>query len=198
MKKIYEGKAKTLFTTSNPEELICLFKDSVTAGNGLKKDEITGKGELNNKITELIFQYLEKKGIETHFIRRISEHEQLLKKLTIIPLEVIVRNVSAGHFSSRYDVKEGFEFKNPVFELSYKRDDLGDPLLNEDHAVALEIITKKEFEFIKNQALIINDLLIALFLKIKIKLVDFKLEFGKLPNGQIILADEFSPDNSRL
>ncbi len=198
MKKLYDGKAKTLFATNNENELICYFKDSVTAGNGLKKDTIQGKGALNNKITEFVFKYLEDNNIKTHFIRRISEYEQLIKKVTIIPLEVIIRNIAAGHFCSRYGVKEGEKLSQPIFELSYKRDDLGDPLLNNDHAIALNIATKKELEEIKNMSLKINDLLIDMFKKMNIVLVDFKLEFGKLANGKIILADEFSPDNSRL
>ena len=198
MKKLYDGKAKTLFTTNNPNELICYFKDDVTAGNGLKKDIINGKGALNNKITEFVFKYLEEHNIKTHFIRRISEYEQLIKKVKIIPLEVIIRNIAAGHFCSRYGVQEGTKLSQPIFELSYKRDDLGDPLLNDDHVIALNIATKLELEMIKNISLKINNILIKMFKKINIVLVDFKLEFGKFENGEIILADEFSPDNSRL
>ena len=198
MKKLYEGKAKTLFSTENHNEIICYFKDSVTSGNGIKKDEIIGKGTLNNKITELIFKYLENNNIKTHFIRRISDYEQLLRKVSIIPLEIIIRNITAGSFCKRYGVEEGIHLKQPIFELSYKNDDLGDPLMNMDHAIALNIISKNEFPDIKNMSFRINNLLIELFEKINIILVDFKLEFGKLPNGTIILADEFSPDNSRL
>lgn len=198
MQKLYEGKAKTIYAAPNADELIVYFKDSATAGNGVKKAEIQNKGVLNNTITDLIFEYLQKFGIKTHYIKKLSDREQLVKKVEIIPLEVIVRNISAGSFAKRYGVKEGIVFQFPTFEVSYKRDDLGDPLLAEDHAIALGIVNRREFEILRNESYKINTLLQTLFDKAGITLVDFKLEFGKLPSGQIILADEFSPDNSRL
>lgn len=198
MQKLYEGKAKTIFQAPNADELIVYFKDSATAGNGAKKAEIKNKGILNNTITDLIFQYLIKNGIKTHYVKKLSDREQLVKKVEIIPLEVIVRNISAGSFAKRYGVKEGIVFTHPTFEVSYKKDELGDPLLAKDHAIALNIVTEAEFEKLRSETYKVNDLLKKLFDKANITLVDFKLEFGKLPNGEIVLADEFSPDNSRL
>ena len=197
MKKIYSGKAKDVFE-KNENEVIIYFKDDATAGNGAKHAIIEGKGILNNEITDLIFKHLMSRGIETHFISKLSDREQLVKKVTIIPLEVILRNYSAGSFSKRYGVEEGKKFKEPTFEISYKEDALNDPLLNKDHAIAMEIVDEKEYEAIKSKSKEINKILTSLFEKAGIILVDFKLEFGKDKDGNIILADEFSPDNCRL
>ena len=197
MKKIYSGKAKDVFE-KNENEVVIYFKDDATAGNGAKHAIIEGKGILNNKITDLIFKHLMSKGIETHFISKLSDREQLVKKVTIIPLEVILRNYSAGSFSKRYGVKEGKKFKEPTFEISYKEDALNDPLLNKDHAIAMEIVDEKEYEEIKSKSKEINKILTSLFERAGIILVDFKLEFGKDKDGKIVLADEFSPDNCRL
>lgn len=197
MKKIYSGKAKDIFE-KNENEVVIYFKDDATAGNGAKHAIIEGKGILNNKITDLIFKYLMSKGIETHFISKLSDREQLVKKVTIIPLEVILRNYSAGSFSKRYGVEEGKKFKEPTFEISYKEDALNDPLLNKDHAIAMEIVDEKEYKEIKAKSKEINKILTSLFERAGIILVDFKLEFGKDKDGKIVLADEFSPDNCRL
>lgn len=197
MKKIYSGKAKDIFE-KNENEVVIYFKDDATAGNGAKHAIIEGKGILNNKITDLIFKHLMSKGIETHFISKLSDREQLVKKVTIIPLEVILRNYSAGSFSKRYGVEEGKKFKEPTFEISYKEDALNDPLLNKDHAIAMEIVDEKEYKEIKAKSKEINKILTSLFERAGIILVDFKLEFGKDKDGKIVLADEFSPDNCRL
>ena len=197
MKKIYTGKAKDIFE-KNENEVVMYFKDDATAGNGAKHAIIEGKGVLNNKITDFIFNYLMNNGVKTHFIEKLSDREQLTKKVTIIPLEVIVRNYSAGSFAKRYGVEEGNKFTVPTFEISYKKDELGDPLLNKSHAISLEITNEKDYEYIKEESFKINNLLIDLFDKAGIILVDFKLEFGKTKDGEIVLADEFSPDNCRL
>lgn len=197
MKKIYTGKAKDIFE-KNENEVVMYFKDDATAGNGAKHAIIEGKGVLNNKITDFIFNYLMNNGIKTHFIEKLSDREQLTKKVTIIPLEVIVRNYSAGSFAKRYGVEEGNKFTVPTFEISYKKDELGDPLLNKSHAISLEITNEEDYEYIKEESFKINKLLIDLFDKAGIILVDFKLEFGKTKDGDIVLADEFSPDNCRL
>lgn len=197
MKKIYTGKAKDIFE-KNENEVVMYFKDDATAGNGAKHAIIEGKGVLNNKITDFIFNYLMNNGIKTHFIEKFSDREQLTKKVTIIPLEVIVRNYSAGSFAKRYGVIEGNKFTVPTFEISYKKDELGDPLLNKSHAISLEITNEEDYEYIKEESFKINKLLIDLFDKAGIILVDFKLEFGKTKDGDIVLADEFSPDNCRL
>ena len=198
MKKIYEGKSKDLYLADNQQNIICYYKDNVTANNGGKKDVLNNKGMLNNKITEIVFKFLEKNNISTHFISRISDNEQLVKKTSVIPLEIIIRNIASGSFCRNYDVKEGIKFESPIFEMSYKNDDLHDPLINKDHSIALKIVNESEYKYIKNQALLINSLLQKFFKNINIILVDFKLEFGKLPNNTIILIDEFSPDNCRL
>ena len=198
MKKIYEGKAKEVYETENKDEYIIKYKDTATAGNGEKKEDFEGKGALNLKITTIIFEMLEKANIQTHYIETLSDSEMKVKKVEILPLEVIVRNISAGSFVKRYGVEEGIVFENPTFELSYKNDDLGDPLMCEDHAIALGLITKKEYDYIKEQTLKINSLLKEFFININLKLVDFKIEFGKDKDGNIILADEISPDTCRL
>jgi len=194
---IYEGKAKRIFKTEKEDEVLVYYKDDATAFNGEKKASIASKGILNNTISSIIFKMLKEKGIKTHFVEKISDREQICKKVDIIPLEVIVRNIAAGSMAKRYGVEEGTELKNTVLEISYKNDDLGDPLMNDYHAMALGIVTKEELDYIYDQASKVNKILTEFFLNQDIKLVDFKLEFGKL-NGQILLADEVSPDTCRL
>ena len=184
--QLYEGKAKKVFSTDDPELLIVDYKDDATAFNGLKKGTIQGKGVINNHMSNLLMQRLEKKGIPTHFVKELSERETLVKKVSIVPLEVIIRNISAGSFSKRYGVEEGIVFDAPTIEFSYKNDDLGDPLINEYHALALKLATKDEIE------------LKAIWKHVGVTLVDFKLEFGRLSDGTIVLADEISPDTCRL
>ena len=195
---LYEGTAKKIYSTENENEFVVYYKDDATAFNGEKKAEIASKGILNNKISTIIFEELAKEGIESHFIKNLSDREMLVKKVEILPLEVIVRNITAGSFCKRYGVQEGIVLDTPIFEMSYKNDDLGDPLLNDDHAVALKLATREEIEFLRTQTLKINEIMKKLFLKMDLKLVDFKLEFGKDVNGKIILADEISPDTCRL
>lgn len=198
MEKLYEGKAKEVYLTEKADEYIIRYKDDATAGNGEKKATIAGKGELNLAITTMIFEMLEKNGIKTHYIETINNTDMRVKKVTIMPLEVIVRNITAGSFAKRYGVEEGKALNQPTFELSYKNDDLGDPLMCEDHAIALGVITKEEYDYLREETLKINELLKEFFLKINLKLVDFKIEFGKTDDGQILLADEISPDTCRL
>lgn len=198
MEKIYEGKAKEVYSTENSSEYIIRYKDTATAGNGEKRADILGKGELNLAITTAIFKMLEENRIKTHYVETIDERQMRVKKVEIMPLEVIVRNISAGSFAKRYGVEEGITFETPTFELSYKNDDLGDPLMVEDHAIALGIITKEEYDYLKNETFKINELLKEFFGKINLKLVDFKIEYGKDENGNILLADEISPDTCRL
>ncbi|MDU2383765.1 MAG: phosphoribosylaminoimidazolesuccinocarboxamide synthase [Finegoldia magna] len=198
MEKLYEGKAKEVYLTEKTDEYIIRYKDDATAGNGEKKATIAGKGELNLAITTMIFEMLEKNGIKTHYIETINNTDMRVKKVTIMPLEVIVRNITAGSFAKRYGVEEGKVLNQPTFELSYKNDDLGDPLMCEDHAIALGVITKEEYDYLREETLKINELLKEFFLKINLKLVDFKIEFGKTDDGQILLADEISPDTCRL
>lgn len=198
MEKIYEGKAKEVYSTENSYEYIIRYKDTATAGNGEKRADILGKGELNLAITTAIFKMLEENRIKTHYVETIDERQMRVKKVEIMPLEVIVRNISAGSFAKRYGVEEGITFETPTFELSYKNDDLGDPLMVEDHAIALGIITKEEYDYLKNETFKINELLKEFFGKINLKLVDFKIEYGKDENGNILLADEISPDTCRL
>ena len=195
---LYEGKAKKIFSTENDNEFVVYYKDDATAFNGEKKAEISSKGILNNKISTIMFEELAKEGIESHFIKSLSDREMLVKKVEILPLEVIVRNITAGSFCKRYGVEEGIVLDQPIFEMSYKNDDLGDPLLNDDHAIALKLATKEEIDFLRSQTLKINEIMKKFFLKMDLKLVDFKLEFGKDVNGNIILADEISPDTCRL
>ena len=195
---LYEGKAKKIFSTENDNEFVVYYKDDATAFNGEKKAEIASKGILNNKISTIMFEELAKEGIESHFIKSLSDREMLVKKVEILPLEVIVRNITAGSFCKRYGVEEGIVLDQPIFEMSYKNDEFGDPLLNDDHAVALKLATREEIEFLRAQTLKINEIMKKFFLKMDLKLVDFKLEFGKDVDGNIILADEISPDTCRL
>ena len=195
---LYEGKAKKIFSTENENESVVYYKDDATAFNGEKKAEIASKGILNNKISTIMFEELAKEGIESHFIKSLSDREMLVKKVEILPLEVIVRNITAGSFCKRYGVEEGIILDQPIFEMSYKNDEFGDPLLNDDHAVALKLATREEIEFLRAQTLKINEIMKKFFLKMDLKLVDFKLEFGKDVDGNIILADEISPDTCRL
>ena len=196
--QLYEGKAKKVFATDDPELLIVSYKDDATAFNGLKKGTIVGKGVINNRMSNLLMQRLEKFGIPTHFIKELSDRETLVKKVSIVPLEVIIRNIAAGSFSKRYGVDEGFVFETPTIEFSYKNDELGDPLMDEYHAVAMKLATKEEIETIKKYAFGVNEQLKAFWAECGVTLVDFKLEFGKLSDGTIVLADEISPDTCRL
>lgn len=198
LEQIYEGKAKKVYKTDNPELYIVDYKDDATAFNGLKKGTIAGKGIINNKMSNRLMQMIEQKGVPTHFVRELSERETLVKKVSIVPLEVIVRNIAAGSFSKRYGVDEGMVFEEPVIEFSYKNDALGDPLLNTDHALALKVATRAEIDTIKSYALKVNSILKAFWAECGVTLVDFKLEFGKTTDGSIILADEISPDTCRL
>lgn len=196
--QLYEGKAKKVFKTDDPELLIVDYKDDATAFNGLKKGTIVGKGVINNKMSNLLMQRLEKCGIPTHFVEQLSDRETLVKKVSIVPLEVIVRNIAAGSFSKRYGIEEGVVFDTPTIEFSYKNDELGDPLLAEAHAIALKAATPEELETIKKYAFGVNEQLKAFWKECGVTLVDFKLEFGKLSDGTIVLADEISPDTCRL
>ena len=198
MKMLYEGKAKQIFETEKSDEFMVHFKDDATAFNGLKKDSISGIGQRNNAISSHIFEMLTEKGIRNHFIKKINETDMLVKKVEILPLEVIVRNISAGSMSKRLGLEEGIPFESPVFELCYKSDDLGDPLINEDHAIALKLADRAQLDHIKSETLKINEILIGFFKKAGLKLIDFKLEFGKTADGEVILADEISPDTCRL
>lgn len=197
-KQLYEGKAKKIFETDKPEILLVSYKDDATAFNGIKKGTILGKGIINNKVTNYMMRLLEKAGIPTHYIEEISERETLVKKVSIIPLEVIIRNVSAGSFAKNYGVEEGIIFDEPTIEFSYKNDNLGDPLINSYHAIALKLATKEEIEIIKKYAFKINEEMKKFFISINVKLIDFKLEFGKLADNKIVLADEISPDTCRF
>ena len=197
-KQLYEGKAKKVFATDDPEILIVSYKDDATAFNGLKKGTIVGKGVINNRMSNLLMQHLEKAGIPTHFVEELSDRETLVKKVSIVPLEVIIRNIAAGSFSKRYGVEEGFVFETPTIEFSYKNDELGDPLMDEYHAVAMKLATKEEIETIKKYAFGVNEQLKAFWSECGVILVDFKLEFGRLSDGTIVLADEISPDTCRL
>ncbi len=195
---LYEGKAKQVFETDNPNEVIVRFKDDATAFNAQKKGNVDLKGEMNNSITTLIFEYLNKKGIPTHFIKQLDEREQLVKKVQIIPLEMVVRNYSAGSMAQRLGVAEGIKSPVTIFDLCYKKDELGDPLINDHHAVFLGAATYDELDEMYELTSDINDILIELFAQINIMLVDFKIELGRTPDGKIILADEISPDTCRL
>lgn len=198
LEQIYEGKAKKVYKTDDPELYIVDYKDDATAFNGLKKGTIAGKGIINNQMSNRLMQMIERKGVPTHFVKELSERETLVKKVSIVPLEVIVRNIAAGSFSKRYGVDEGMVFEEPVIEFSYKNDALGDPLLNTDHALALKVATRAEIDTIKSYALQINSILKAFWTECGVTLVDFKLEFGKTADGSVILADEISPDTCRL
>lgn len=199
LEKIYEGKAKILYSTKEKNQLIQYFKDDATAFNNLKKDVISRKGILNNIISEYIMLEMSKNNIPTHFIKRLSEREQLIKKVTIIPLEVIIRNITAGSMAKRLGIEEGLILSGPVFEICYKKDELGDPIINDDHAIkVLQVISTEQLNQIKEYTLKINQILQKIFNNINIKLVDFKIEFGFDDQNKIILADEISPDSCRL
>jgi phosphoribosylaminoimidazole-succinocarboxamide synthase len=196
--QLYEGKAKKIYRTTDDEVVWVSYKDSATAFNGEKKAEIAGKGRLNNEISSILFELLKEKGISSHFVKRVSETEQLVKRVTIIPLEVVVRNIAAGSLSKRTGLPEGEILPKTILEYYYKNDDLGDPLINEDHIDVMNLATKEQLEVISEQALQINEILIPYFAQKNVKLVDFKLEFGVDSNGQLLLADEISPDTCRL
>ena len=196
--QLYEGKAKKVFATEDPQLLIVQYKDDATAFNGLKKGTIVGKGIINNQMSNRLMAMLESEGVPTHFVRELSQRETLVKKVSIVPLEVIVRNIAAGSFSKRYGVEEGVVFDQPTIEFSYKNDELGDPLLNTKHALALKVATPEEIEIIERYSLKINEVLKSCWLSCGVTLVDFKLEFGRLEDGTIVLADEISPDTCRL
>ena len=196
--QLYEGKAKKVFATEREDLLIVSYKDDATAFNGLKKGTIAGKGVINNRMSNYFMRRLESSGVPTHYVEELNDRETVVKRVSIVPLEVIVRNIAAGSFSKRYGVEEGYVFEEPTIEFSYKNDDLGDPLMDEHHALALKLATHKEMETIKKYAFAVNDLLKSFWAKRGIRLVDFKLEFGRLDNGTIILADEISPDTCRL
>ena len=196
--QLYEGKAKKVYRTNDPERLIVDYKDDATAFNGLKKGSISGKGVINNKMSNLLMAKLEKDGIPTHFVEELSDRETLVKRVSIVPLEVIIRNIAAGSFAKRYGVEEGTPLEIPTIEFSYKNDALGDPLINTYHAIALKLATEAEIEKIKKYAFEINRQLQALWKECGVTLVDFKLEFGKTSDGTVVLADEISPDTCRL
>ena len=198
LQQLYEGKAKKVHATEDPNVVIVSYKDDATAFNGQKKGTITGKGAINNRMTNNLMRRLEAAGVPTHYIQELNDRETAVKKVSIIPLEVIVRNISAGSFAKRYGVAEGIVFDQPTFEFSYKNDDLGDPLLNTSHALALKLATKEEIALIRKYTMMVNDLLKGFMKEIGIDLVDFKLEFGKTSDGTIVLADEISPDTCRL
>ena len=196
--QLYEGKAKKVFATDDPELLIVSYKDDATAFNGLKKGTIAGKGIINNQMSNRLMLLLEKQAIPTHFVRELNARETLVKKVRIVPLEVIVRNIAAGSFSKHYGVEEGVVFDKPTIEFSYKNDALGDPLLNFHHALALKVATYRELQTIERYAMRINGILQEFWAACGVTLVDFKMEFGKLADGSIVLADEISPDTCRL
>lgn len=196
--QLYEGKAKKVYATNDENLVIVSYKDDATAFNGLKKGTISGKGVINNRMSNMLMQMLEKNGVPTHFVEELSERDTVVKKVSIVPLEVIIRNISAGSFAKRYGVDEGIVFDEPTIEFSYKNDALGDPLINEYHARALKLATREEIETIKSMAFKVNELLKERFAKMNITLVDFKLEFGRLKDGTIVLADEISPDTCRF
>lgn len=196
--QLYEGKAKKVFATEDPELVIVSYKDDATALDGLKKGTIAGKGAINNRMSNYLMQLLEKNGVNTHFVEELNDNETVVKRVSIVPLEVIIRNISAGSFAKRFGVEEGIVFSEPTIEFSYKNDDLHDPLMNSYHALALGIATKEEINTIKSMAFTVNEVLKEYFLSLGVKLVDFKLEFGKLSDGTIVLADEISPDTCRF
>ena len=198
LNQLYEGKAKKVYATEDPELYIVSYKDDATAFNGLKKGTIAGKGVINNRMSNYLMQRLEKAGIPTHFVEELNERDTLVKKVKIVPLEVIVRNISAGSFAKRYGVDEGIKFDEPTVEFSYKNDELGDPLLAEDHVYALKLATPEEVALIRKYALDVDRELTAFWKECGVTLVDYKLEFGKTSDGTIILADEISPDTCRL
>ena len=196
--QLYEGKAKKVFSTEDPELLIVSYKDDATAFNGLKKGQIKGKGIINNRMSNILMRLLGQAGIPTHLVEELSDTDTLVKKVEIVPLEVIIRNIAAGSFAKRYGVPEGTPLKAPTLEFSYKNDDMGDPLINEYHIIALGLATREELDIITDLAFRVNDELKRLWLACGVTLVDFKIEFGRLADGTIILADEISPDTCRL
>lgn len=196
--QLYEGKAKKVYETDAQGLLIVSYKDDATAFNGLKKGTISGKGIINNRMSNILMQRLERGGIPTHFVEELNERETVVRRVSIVPLEVIVRNIAAGSFSQRYGVVEGEVFASPTIEFSYKNDELGDPLINDYHAIALKLATVEELEMIKRYAFAVNEQLKSFWKDCGVTLVDFKLEFGRLGNGTIVLADEISPDTCRL
>ena len=196
--QLYEGKAKKVFKTDDPDLFIVDYKDDATAFKGLKKGTIAGKGVINNQMTNRFMSRLEKAGVPTHFVQELSERETLVKKVSIVPLEVIIRNISAGSFAKRYGVEEGIVFDAPTIEFSYKCDELDDPLINTYHALALKLAAPEEIETIKKYAFAVNDFLKDFWSSCGVTLVDFKLEFGRLSDGSLVLADEISPDTCRL
>lgn len=196
--QLYEGKAKKVFATEQDDLVIVSYKDDATALDGLKKGTIAGKGAINNRMSNYLMQLLEKQGVRTHFVEELNDRETVVKKVSIVPLEVIVRNISAGSFAKRYGVAEGIVFDEPTIEFSYKNDELHDPLINSYHALALKLATKEEIATIKEMAFKVNEVLKEYFLTLGVKLVDFKLEFGRLADGTIVLADEISPDTCRF
>ena len=198
LEQLYEGKAKKVFATNDPELVIVSYKDDATAFNGEKKGTISGKGVINNQMTNYMFKMLEKEGVPTHLVEEISERETIVKKVSIVPLEVIVRNVAAGSFSKRMGVEEGKQLLCPILEFSYKNDDLGDPFINDYYALALGLATKEELDTIAKYALKVNEFMLKFFKGLNIDLIDFKIEFGKTADGTIILADEISPDTCRF
>ena len=195
---LYEGKAKKVYTTEDPNLYIVDYKDDATAFNGKKKGTIAGKGVINNRMSNYLMAQMEKEGIPTHFVEELSDRETVVKKVTIVPLEVIIRNIAAGSFSKRFGVEEGKVLNNPTLEYCLKDEALADPMINDYHITAIGAATKEDLETISNLTFKINSFLKDYFLKLNIELVDFKIEFGKTPDGQIILADEISPDTCRL
>ena len=198
LEQLYEGKAKKVFATEDPNLVIVDYKDDATAGDGAKKGTIRGKGVVNNKLSNNLMKMLAEQGVPTYFVEELSDRETLVQKVSIVPLEVIVRNVAAGSFSKRYGVEEGTIFKAPTLEFSYKNDDLHDPLINHYHALALELATQEEIDTISAYAFKVNEILSKYLLQFNIRLIDFKLEFGRLADGTIVLADEISPDTCRF
>lgn len=196
--QLYEGKAKKVFATEDEGLVIVSYKDDATALDGLKKGTIAGKGAINNRMSNYLMQLLEKSGVKTHFVEELNDRETVVKKVSIVPLEVIIRNISAGSFAKRYGVEEGIVFDEPTIEFSYKNDDLHDPLINSYHALALGLASKEEIATIKEMAFKVNATLKEYFITLGVKLVDFKLEFGRLADGTIVLADEISPDTCRF
>lgn len=196
--QMYEGKAKQVFATEDPAVVMVHYKDDATAGDGAKKGTIRDKGVVNNRLSNALMQKLEKEGIPTHYVQELNDRDTLVKKVQIVPLEVIIRNVAAGSFSKRYGVQEGTVLASPTLEFSYKNDDLHDPLINHYHALAMNLATQEELDTIASYAFKVNEVLKAILLEANIRLIDFKLEFGRLEDGTIILADEISPDTCRF
>lgn len=196
--QLYEGKAKKVYATNDPDIVIVDYKDDATAFNGEKKGTISGKGVINNRMTNFMFKMLEKEGVPTHLVEEISDRETIVKKVSIVPLEVIIRNVAAGSFSKRMGVEEGTKLLTPILEFSYKNDDLGDPFINDYYALALGLATKEEIDTIAKYAFKVNEFMLNFFKGLNIDLIDFKIEFGKTSDGTIILADEISPDTCRF